>query len=70
MTEALPASQAYLLRLWQASNAGTPVWRVSIVNVHTGERHGFADLDSLLLFLKEQTSGDARPSHDRPSTAP
>jgi hypothetical protein len=70
MTEALPASQSYLLRLWQASNAGTPVWRVSIVNVHSGERRGFADLESLLVFLKEQTGGDARPGHDLLSTAP
>ena len=70
MAEPPPTSQSYLLRLWQASNAGTPVWRASIVNVHTGERRGFADLDSLLVFLKEQTGRDSRPDHDLLSTAP
>jgi len=70
MIEAAPASQSYLLRLWPASSAGTHVWRASLTNVQTGERLGFADLDSLLVFLKEQTGGDARPDHDLLSTAP
>ena len=70
MTEAPSTSQSYLLRLWQASEAGARLWRASLTNVQTGERIGFADLDSLLVFLKEQTGGDARPDHDLLSTAP
>ncbi len=66
MTEAPPPSQSYLLRLWPASSAGTCVWRASLANVQTGERHGFADLASLLAFLEAQTGTDARPD-ERPS---
>jgi len=65
MTEAPPTLYAYLLRLWQASGAGTRVWRASLVNVQTGEQRGFADLASLLAFLEAQTGADARPV-DRP----
>ena len=70
MTEAPPTSYAYLLRLWQASSAGTRVWRASLVNVQTGERIGFADLARLVAFLESQT-GAAIPADDRPpSTVP
>ncbi len=65
MTEALPASQSYLLRLWPASSAGTRVWRASLANVQTGERIGFADLASLFTFLESQIDGDRQPD-DRP----
>jgi len=70
MTETPPMSQSYLLRLWPASSAGTSVWRASLMNVHTGERYGFADLDSLLVFLREQTGADARLDDHLPSPEP
>jgi len=70
MTEALPASQSYLLRLWPASSAGTRVWRVSVVNVHTGERIGFADLASLVAFLEAQTDGMSKHDDRPPPNAP
>ena len=70
MTEAPPASQSYLLRLWPASSAGTRVWRASLANVQTGERIGFADLASLVAFLEAQTGADARPNDRPPSSAP
>ena len=70
MTEAPPASQAYLLRLWTASQAGTRVWRASIVNVQTGERRGFADLASLFAFLESQIGGDRQPADRPPLNAP
>jgi hypothetical protein len=50
---ARPASyHSYLLRLWrdQAPNG----WRASLQSTKTGERHSFADLDSLLAFLLTQ----------------
>jgi hypothetical protein len=59
-----------LLRLWPASSAGTPIWRASLVNVHTGERHGFADLDCLLVYLNEQTAAAGRPANQPPPTTP
>lgn len=64
MTEAPPTSYAYLLRLWQASSAGTRVWRALLANVQTGERRSFADLQSLFVFLEAQTRADVR-SDDR-----
>ena len=45
---------AYMLRLWQASSKET-VWRASLESPHTGERHGFASLDDLIIFLQRQT---------------
>lgn len=44
--------QAYLLRLWRSRVDGN--WRASLQTVQTGERHMFADLESLLAFLVEQ----------------
>jgi len=70
MTEAPPASQSYLLRLWPASEAGNHVWRASLANVQTGERIGFANLASLVAFLEAQTSADVRPDERPPPTVP
>lgn len=42
---------SYLLRLWRSSGDGQ--WRASLQSVQTGERHMFADLESLLSFLVE-----------------
>lgn len=44
-----PAYRAYLLRLWRSSGDGD--WRASLQSVRTGERHIFADMESLLSFL-------------------
>ncbi len=44
---------AYLLRLWQTGEGDTAVWRVLLEDPRTGERHGFADLNSLFVFLDE-----------------
>ena len=49
--------RAYLLRLWQAEgDDGRPVWRAALEDARTSERHGFADLARLCVFLQEQTS--------------
>ncbi len=45
---------SYLLRLWLVEDDG-PVWRASLENPHTVERHGFATLEELVAFLLEQT---------------
>jgi hypothetical protein len=39
---------SYLLRLWRGGEAG---WRASLQSIPAGERHMFADLESLLEFL-------------------
>lgn len=45
---------SYLLRLWR--DGSKEAWRASLQSVQTGERHMFADLDSLVAFLLEQSS--------------
>jgi hypothetical protein len=40
---------SYLLRLWRAGGDGG--WRASLQSIPAGERHMFADLESLLTFL-------------------
>jgi len=46
---------SYLLRLWQVRHDGEPVWRASLESPRTGKQHGFAGLDKLFDFLREQT---------------
>jgi hypothetical protein len=56
MTTEQPGYLAYLLRLWQVNTDEGPVWRASLENPHTGERHGFANLERLFAFLEEKTA--------------
>ena len=46
---------AYMVRLWTVRNNDELIWRASIENAHTGERHAFADLAGLFGFLREVT---------------
>jgi hypothetical protein len=46
---------AYLLRLWRAKQNNENGWRASLESPHTGEVRGFASLDLLVEFLREQT---------------
>jgi hypothetical protein len=50
---------SYLLRLWQETGEGLPVWRASLESPQSGERRGFADLASLIAFLEEQIGASA-----------
>jgi hypothetical protein len=52
MTKSQPRYLSYLLRLWQTGR--NPAWRASLDSVN-GERMGFASLEALLTFLREQT---------------
>jgi hypothetical protein len=51
---------SYLLRLWRVDEesphggAKQVVWRASLENPHTRQRQGFASLDELFDFLREQ----------------
>jgi len=51
---------AYLVRLWQDSQAGQ--WRASAQSAQTGERTLFASLSELFVFLESQTA--AYPNND------
>jgi hypothetical protein len=62
MAKGRPDYLSYLLRLWQVSGDGEPpdmgrkaIWRASLESTRTGERRGFASLDELFDFLREQT---------------
>ena len=46
---------SYLLRVWQTSDEENVAWRASLESPHTGERIGFANLDKLFTFLRQQT---------------
>ena len=46
---------AYMLRLWQVSSDGEPIWRASLESPHSGELRGFANLELLFAFLGEKT---------------
>jgi hypothetical protein len=70
-TQLFPTARArrylsYLVRLWQEI-PGAP-WRASAQDVATDERHGFANLESLFVFLREQTErttqADKGETHD------
>jgi hypothetical protein len=45
---------AYLIRLWRVDDGQRAIWRASLQDVRTGQRHGFADLDSACRFLRAQ----------------
>jgi len=54
---------SYLLRLWQTSDGGQQVWRVSLECPGTGERQGFASLKDLMDFLYAQTMSCDKQLH-------
>ncbi len=53
---------AYLLRCWCESDAdsNTHTWRFSLEGVQKSQRHGFADLQTLLAFLQQITQSTAK----------
>lgn len=60
---------SYLLRLWQERDEDAAIWRFSLDDPRTGERVGFADVETLLRFLNERMSSAvvdaALPKEDR-----
>lgn len=64
--------QAYLLRLWAVHHNDELVWRAVLENIHSGERHAFADLPSLCRFLYAAVAALADPTRDEtaPGAAP
>jgi hypothetical protein len=71
MTKKQPDYLAYLVRLWRAGEDGEtrtpaekPVWRASIENPHTHQQAGFASLEALFDFLREQIGMSPDPNGD------
>ena len=63
-----PRYLSYLLRLWETSDGEKQIWRASLESPGSGQRRGFASLQSLIDFLEAQT-GQTMPargtvSHD------
>jgi len=52
-----PRYQAYVLRCWEERRQ-TPdcpgVWRFSLEDTRTGQRHGFGDLERLVALLRAE----------------
>ena len=55
--------QSYLLRLWREKGGASIQWRASLQDPHSSERVGFAHLDELVAFLREQF-GLSPPAED------
>ena len=47
---------SYLLRLWSVEDGGDRIWRASLEGPHSGQRTGFASLDDLFDFLRQQVN--------------
>lgn len=53
MRKKSPVYLAYLIRLWRE---GEHTWRGMLEDPHSGETYAFADVVSLLAFLRQQTA--------------
>jgi hypothetical protein len=58
---------SFLLRLWRVKQNDENGWRASLENPHTGEVRGFASLEALWNFLREETQrmGEEKIHDDR-----
>jgi hypothetical protein len=54
---------SYVLRLWRERDSASAWWRASLQDPLSGQRVGFAHLDELIAFLREQT-GPGPPAED------
>ena len=64
-----PRYHTFLLTLWEERNqdlAESGVWRFRLQSPRTGKQHGFATLEELMVFLKEETRGGSERQSDRP----
>ena len=64
MSDEPDAYQAYLLRLWRTGSKEKAVWRASLECSDTRQRKGFASLDDLFEFLREQSGGSLSVDRD------
>ena len=50
-----PRYRAFMLRCWEVRSPdpdGLTTWRFGVEDPHTGQKHGFADLEALAAFLQ------------------
>jgi hypothetical protein len=71
MSNMQPEYLSYLLRLWRendsvgAHGVDRAVWRASLERPQAAERQGFASLEELFVFLREETRSSS-PQSERP----
>lgn len=53
---------SFLLRVWLVEDKDPPVWRASLEDTRSGERKGFASIEALVKFLREQTGPLTAPN--------
>jgi hypothetical protein len=58
---------SFLLRLWQVKQNSEESWHASLEDPHTGERHGFANLEALMKFLLHQTQSGEEEKEKQPN---
>lgn len=68
--EQQPDDLAYLLRLWRMRGGGGSGWRASLLSPDSSERHGFASLDDLFVFLRRQTAAGSDADCDETEVTP
>ncbi len=51
---------SYLVRLWRVDEAEAG-WRASLHDPRTGERLGFASVDDLVAYLRQETDAEPGP---------
>jgi hypothetical protein len=61
--EQRPTYRAFLVRFWQE---GDTVWRGTVEDPHTGQRHAFADIEPLLDFLRQQVRPESSSGNSNP----
>ena len=59
MSAASSHQLVYAVRLWFSGPEDQPVWRATVQNPITGERHIFADLQEFFAFIQESTQASA-----------
>ena len=59
-----PAYLSYLLRLWRAPGGVGQPWRASLEDTLTGARRGFADLEALAAYLRDEIEGESAPEQE------
>lgn len=59
-----PAYLSYLLRLWRVPGGAGQPWRASLQDTLSGERQGFADLEALLAYLRDQIDLQSPPEEE------
>jgi hypothetical protein len=63
---------AYMLRLWRVHDGQKTIWHASLQDVRGGPRLGFADLDQVVAYLRQELNlpSEPRPSDREPDSLP